>query len=188
MRKIETQEEIEQRKKRNVSIMSFSLLMILVISTLGYSFMSSDRFNGAGNSNDKIDNYGEQKISPDGRWIVNYNGKEILLISSSESIQDIIADTNFRIEDYYGKVVYIDSENAGIYSEIASSLASQGSNVKEACYEKCERDLPEKDCSDNIIVWRESEKNRVYQNESCVFIEGNMKAADAFLYKIFSAD
>ena len=100
MRKIETQEEIEQRKKRNVSIMSFSLLMILVISTLGYSFMSSDRFNGAGNSNDKIDNYGEQKISPDGRWIVNYNGKEILLISSSESIQDIIADTNFRIEDY----------------------------------------------------------------------------------------
>lgn len=188
MRKIETQEEIERRKKRNVSIMSFSLLMILVISTLGYSFMSSDKFNGANGSNDKTDNSGEQKMSPDGRWIINYNGREVLLISSPESIQDVIVDANFRIEDYYGEVVYIDSENAGIYSEIASNLAMQGLDVREACYEKCERDLPEKSCRDNIIVWRESEKNRVYQNESCAFIEGNMKAADAFLYKIFSVN
>jgi hypothetical protein len=36
-----------------------------------------------------------------------------------------------------------------------------------------------------MIVWQKGAENKVYQKDNCVFIEGDMKAADAFLYKIF---
>jgi hypothetical protein len=64
------------------------------------------------------------------------------------------------------------------------NLARYASRFQEACYGECEKDLPEKDCSEKLIVFRESEVKKVYEEGSCVIIEGDMVAVDAFLYRV----
>ena len=69
--------------------------------------------------------------------------------------------------------------------EISLSLGRYTGRIQEACYGKCDKDLPEKDCTQNLIVWKDSAENKVYSQGKCVFIEGDLRAVDAFLYKIF---
>ena len=59
------------------------------------------------------------------------------------------------------------------------------SRIQEACYGPCEEDLPEKSCEDNLIVVKESEESKIYQEENCIFIEGGTGAIDAFFYRLF---
>ena len=86
---------------------------------------------------------------------------------------------------YRGNILYIDSESEQVTGEIWNSVGRFAQRVQEACLGQCERDLPEKSCEDHIIVYREKSENRVYQDDNCVFIEGDMKAVDAFLYSAF---
>src|SRR3989344_1756426 len=75
-------------------------------------------------------------------------------------------------------------ENQEATNEIASTLGIYSQRIQLVCYGSCEQDLPEKDCSEEIIVFKDSQENKVYQEENCIFIEGDIKAVDAFLYKI----
>ena len=92
---------------------------------------------------------------------------------------------NFDIEDYYRKVVYVASDNKGAMYEIGQNLGKYTERMQEACYGNCSENLPEKNCSDLLIVFDESIERKVYQEENCVFIEGDLKAVDAFLWRIF---
>ena len=62
--------------------------------------------------------------------------------------------------------------------------------MQSACLNEseCNGDYPIKDCSNNFIIIREAEEERVFQNESCVYIQGEkeelIKLTDEFLYKI----
>jgi len=101
------------------------------------------------------------------------------------SIENIPVDISLTPESYLGGNIYIESDNQGILQELASTIGSF-SRLQEACYGKCEENLPEKTCDDNLIVWKESAENKVYQENNCVFIEGDISAADAFIYKLFN--
>ena len=70
------------------------------------------------------------------------------------------------------------------FSGITNNLGRYASRIQEACYGECERDFPEKDCSENLIVFKEMEERKIYQEEKCIFIEGDLLSVDAFLYKI----
>ena len=50
-----------------------------------------------------------------------------------------------------------------------------------------DRNLPEKECNGdyNFIVIRESEIEKVYSEDNCIFIDGDIKSIDAFIYNIF---
>lgn len=184
MRKIETQEEIEKRRKRNMMIMSVLMLGILTISTIGYSFLSSDKADGEEsqeNSENGIYAYGD-------RWVVSLNGKQLLLINHPDELKNVSADISMNANSYYNNEVYIDSANEGVYNEITINLEEFAGKVQKACYGNCEEDLPEKNCSSNLIVWKESIENKVSQQENCIFIDGDLKAVDAFLYKIFGGN
>jgi hypothetical protein len=85
-----------------------------------------------------------------------------------------------------GKPVYISADNSEVFQELASALNTQAERVQRACYGSCENDdLPEKSCNENVIVWTKNETNRVYVKDSCVFIEGDTRAVEAFLYRFF---
>jgi hypothetical protein len=87
--------------------------------------------------------------------------------------------------------------NKAASNEIINNLKGIFSRYQEACLvggcdyddvnETGNKDLPEKTCSDNLIVFDEIEnETRVWQENNCVYISGNyILGADAFLYNVF---
>jgi|SRR3989344_3768650 len=181
MRKIQTREELEKARKRNSKIFVYVILGILIFSSLGYAFFSNP--NGT-STNQEIDNTGVQNLG--GQWAFRYGDQIHYVASSPDSVKDTTISLDFGLENYAGQEIYVDSSNQGIYNEISSNLERYVSKIQRACYQNCEEDLPEKTCEDNLIVWKESEGNRVYEEGKCVFIEGDIRAVDAFIYKLFN--
>lgn len=173
MRKIESAEEIEKKVKKRARLFAILMLIILVGSTAGYAFFSNI---GDSNVQPKTDNQG--------RWEHTFNGQKLYLSNSPSSVENVDVKVSMTINDYAGKTLYIASENTGIVTEISSTLGLFTSRTQLACYGKCEKNLPEENCTENLIVWKSSAENKVYQSDKCVFIEGDMRAADAFLYTI----
>ncbi len=177
MRKIKTQGELEKKNKRNIAIMSILMLLLLVISSIGFAFISGP---GLGSENQDSQ---EQETSLYDKISIQYQGTNINLLSSYNDIQNISVDNSINAGPYLGNILYIDAKNNGILQEISSTLGRFSSRVQEVCYGKCQENLPEKNCTENLVVWRESSENKVYQQENCIFIEGDIRAADAFIYK-----
>jgi hypothetical protein len=185
MERIETKEEKEKRQKRKARIFSFIMLAIMVLSTLGYAFITYEKDSSGSNKNAKGET---QEQIGDSLWLLDYNGQQMTLSTSKEAAKNISVELFFDIKNYAGNQVYVSYENYSfVYYEISNTLGGYAKKVAPACLGKCEANLPEKNCTDLLIVYNKSDFNRVYQNENCVFIEGDIRAVDAFLYKIFSS-
>ena len=178
MRQILSQDEIAKKEKTRNTIISIVLLVIMLASTAGFAFIyNSDGTKNNANSGN-IQNQGNS-------WVSTINGQQFVFSTSTESINatkiNIIPDLN----QYYNKPLYIDTSNPGIYSELASTLGRFSQRIQYACYNNCENSsYAQKNCSDNLIVVTESNDNKVYQNKSCAFIEGDMRSVDSFLYRM----
>ena len=176
MRDIETQATKDRKRQRNSRIISIFFLSILILSSVGYAFLA---YQPSADANSNIQNNGN-------RWVIQYQDQTLAFSSSPASTADVSISINKELSNYVAKPLYIVSDNEGISYEIASNLGRYAQRTQLACYGDCEDStLPEKTCSDNIIVWISSQENKVYQDNNCIFIEGDMRAVDAFLYKIF---
>lgn len=176
MRSLQTREEAEAKKKRNTLWMSIILIGIMVLSTAGYFSLSGRKNSSSGNEN--IQQVGDE-------WIVKYGSSFLRMKNSPESVNNVSVLISNDLNSYYGKDVYIASKNSGAKYEIGQNLASYAGRMQEACYGTCEENLPEKNCTENLIVFNDSAESKVYQEQNCVFIDGDLSAVDAFLYKIF---
>ncbi len=184
IKRIESKEEAERKRKLRVSILSIILLLILVLSTLGYAFFITPNDSTNNNQTPPIEN-NQNNQNKIGRITFNYQGQQLSLLSTYQEIENIDVNITLTPANYAGKTLYISADNEGILRELAN-LGSFSARAQEACYGKCEKNLPEKNCTDNIIVWNQSLNKKVYQRDSCIFIEGNMAAVDAFLYRLFN--
>ena len=175
MRKIQSAAEIEADKKKKGRMLSVFMLIILVGSLLGYAigFRQDDSSSNSNTGNSQVNGN-----------TYRYGDIDLYFTHTKSNVSDVSVDTFLTINNYYGKKVYLSSNNSAVKNEIISTLGNFVS-IQEACYGKCDSDLPEKTCSDNMIVWQNSKENKVYQKDNCVFIDGDLKAADAYLYKIF---
>lgn len=180
MRKLESKEEIERKRKFRTTILSLLMLFILILSTLGFAFLSNTKTTQGNTGNQ------QQNQQNTGQINFQYQGNLISLVSTYESIANIPVNISIYPQFYSGSILYIDSTNQGILQELGSTLGRLSSRVQEACYGKCERNLPEKNCADNLIVWKESSEDKVFQIDNCVFIEGDISSVDAFIYKLFN--
>lgn len=182
IRKIGTKEESERKSRRNTLILSIIMISILVLSTAGYFSLREDS-GGTNTGSDKVQNVGDY-------WVINYNGEGIRVSSSPESTKNVSVIMFTKLESYAGKTVYVSSEYDGGLYEVNSALQNYAGRIQPACYGKCDKNLPEKDCNETMIVIsgldnNESESGKVYEQDNCVFISGGLNAVDAFLYRIF---
>jgi hypothetical protein len=185
IRKIGTKEEAERKSRRNTLILSIIMISILVLSTAGY-FSMRDNGTSTNTGSDKVQNVGDS-------WIINYNGESIRLSSSPESTKNVSVVMFSKLESYAGKSVYVASDYDGGFYEVGSAMQNYVGRIQQACYGKCNKDLPEKNCTDTMIVISELNNSaggagRVYEQDNCVFIEGGLNAVDAFLYHIFGVN
>lgn len=183
MRKIGSSLDIEKRKKRNVIIMSIIMLFILVGGTAGFAFIYHDSSQNAQStgSNSHTQQAGD-------KWQVRIGDQVLPFSNHPDTLESIPVEIQSNINNYAGKPLYLDSNSPTISSEIASTLGTYASRVQYACFGECSSNLPEKDCSENIIVWEDSQANSVYQQDNCIFIEGDLRAVDAFLYKVLGVN
>ena len=184
MRKILTQAEKERKSQRNVIILSVIMLGLLVLSTVGYAFLSGDKTGNQKSS-------GSSKATETGGlWAIQKDGQTFYFVNSTENVENISVNVLVTLANYAGKTLYIASDNNGIASEIGSNLGKYASRAQKACYGNCTEDLPTKNCTgtDNLIVFNKSETNKVSQRDNCVFIDGDMRAVDAFLYKLLGVN
>jgi hypothetical protein len=188
MRRLETKQESERKKKRSMKIMSILMLGLMLSSVVGFAFILHPGFGASSSSTGGGGSRSGGTGSSNGLLAVNYGGQNFYLLSSQSAISNIPVEIEFLPEDYRDNVLYVSADNPEILREIASTLGTFSSRFQEACYGACEKDLPEIDCSgeDNLIVWKDSSENKVFQDGKCVFIEGDLRAVDAFLYDLFS--
>ncbi len=181
MRKIESPEKAERKRRRDRAIIGVVLIALLVLSTAGFALNGI----GSGNSDDNGLGINEELPYYDGQnWVYALGGQKYFFANRLEEVEDVQLNIQKTLTDYSGKKLYIDSENELANGEIANNLGRFASGVQRACYGGCEEDFPEKTCSDNLIVFKDATENKVYEEENCVFVQGDLKAVDAFLYRI----
>lgn len=185
MRSIAGKEELavlEGKRTRRNKIVGLFLLIIMAVSSIGYAFLSGDDTNKDTSSQNGL------VYEKNGMWFSNIGTNQIAFSSSPESVKNISLDINVTLNDYYQEVLYYVDESNGIYSEMSYSLIPYLLRIQPACLGNCSRDAPSKNCSgsDNIVIWDKTKtENKVYQSEKCIFIEGDVKSVDAFLYRLF---
>jgi len=189
MRRILSKEEEAKRARRNQFLIGGIMILIMVASVLGYSF---SREQDASNT-DKIIYNGFEFIKQSGFWNLNKGNHQFFFKYNPKETEKINSALN-PLESYASKPLYIYSENDEAAAEIYRNLFYQNQiveRVNPACIEgeECEDNSPIKTCESNFIIIKESNSTKsIRQNNSCVFIEGDMgnltKLSDSFLFKI----
>ncbi len=169
----------EQRRTRILSVL---LLLILLGSTAGYAFLYYGE-SGATSSDAGIKEGSVQETSAG--WSFTADGKTLTLQKSPAEVADSLISVAKNPADYAGTTLYIDASNQAIFAELASTIGSYALRIQPACYGSCERNVPEVSCNETLIVWKDVADNRVYSQDNCVFIEGDMSTVDAFIYNVF---
>ncbi len=181
LKAIETAEQVKKRQRKNKIILSIFLIVLMVGSTAGYaiSLISGDSSGSSSNTRS------EQAYFNNGVWVVERDGRTFGLVTPPEESRDIPIDVSVSRSTFAGQNVYIVSESEVIEQELSQVIGAYAARLQRACYGPCdEPELPEKNCSDYLIIWSLSDEKRVYQKEKCIFIEGDISAADALLYRI----
>lgn len=178
MRQIETADIREAQRKRRQLILSVFMIVILLGSTAGYAISLIG-------DNSSTGTVGNEPYFDGSSWIVPYGGGGFRLASSPDEARTVSVSEDITSARFQGATVYLSSESDAISQTLTSVLSVFATRVQKACYGSCEdQDLPEKGCQDNVILWKPGEQRAVYTNQSCVIIEGDIVAVDAFLYRM----
>lgn len=187
MRKIISKKEEEKRGRRNQFIIGGILILVMMLSVIGYSFNKEEK-----ESVDKIIYNGIEFIKESNSWNTNIENFQFSFRYNPKETEEINSELNL-LDNYENKPLYIYSENTEAEIEIYRNLFYQNQivqRVQDACLggEKCDKDSPIKNCENNFIIIKESNNTEVKQQENCVFIRGKnedlVKISDSFLFKI----
>lgn len=193
MRKILDKKDEASQKKKNSLIIGISLILLMTFSTLGYAFFSSlgnQQFKGK-----TIEFNGlEFEQTNYGSWVFSIQGYNFEMAYNPLDTENISVITTKTIQDYSNLPLYfgINSEediNSRGISEIALNLDSFILRSGIACLdEECSEIYPVKNCSDNLILFEETEFTSVRDESGCIYIYSSQdeveRASDAFLYTL----
>jgi hypothetical protein len=189
MRKIISKESEQKKRKRNQWIIGIILIVVMGLSTIGYSLSSGDKTND-GTSSIVYNNLQFTKNS--GFWNVEKDNLAFSFTYSPNEVNKTSFPLNL-INTYSGKPLYLYTENSNAGTEVYRNFVYLNKIVQrmqEACPEgqTCTWDIPTKNCTNNFIIIKTANESSIKQSENCVFIYGKkedlVKLTDSFLYKI----
>jgi hypothetical protein len=191
MKKLMTRAERAKINRRNQFLVGVVLIVLMIISTLGYALMGG---SSSTEENQRIDYNGIRFQQNSGVWIFEIGNQVFGTRYNPKEVEDIEVPITMTLQSYVNQpLYYVEGIGEPVY-EIAGNLNERYVlRLQEACLEETNntrcQDLPMKDCGvDNVIVIQESDDERIYQEENCVFIRASLanqtRYADAFLFKI----
>lgn len=187
MRKIISKKEEDKKNRRMQLVVGFFLILIMALSTIGYSLNNNQE-----NNSEKIIYNGIEFVVENNLWTANIgNFKFGFLYNPTET--EKINSTLKYLNEYNNLPLYIYSENSDAMMEVYRNLFYSNQiveRVQEACPEGkiCNEEIPIKNCTNNFIIITKAEVREVRQEQNCVFISGKdeelVKITDGFLFKI----
>lgn len=197
IRKIQTEEEKEKVQRRNRTIISVVLALIMLFSTAGYFAFD---FADSSGLKEVEQNGVKFKQTDYGSWKFTISSYDFETRYLPQDLSNISISTTKVLSDYNGKVLYFSNEPVIDFSSIAMQEITRllGNFILRANYacldNNCTQNYAIKNCAeDNIIIFKKSISNvsRISEKEKCVVIEYNSnipreeeRIADAFFYKI----
>jgi len=192
MRKISTKQDRLKKQKRNTLVISLVLVIILALSIFG---IVANSFGSSDNTNDKTTIYNGYEFYASGSfWILEQGDFKFIFSSNPSELENVSIESNELnlLPEYAQKTLYIYSDESTANYQIYQNLDLFLTRIQPACLEQdksiCAEDLPIKGCEDNFIVIKKSDKNKLTQQDKCVFIEAKTedltKVIDIFLLKI----
>ncbi|MDD5012680.1 MAG: hypothetical protein PHQ66_03505 [Candidatus Nanoarchaeia archaeon] len=187
MRKIISREEEERKRKGSQLLVGGILILVMVLSVLGYSLGSQEE-----EKTEKVNYGGFSFLKQNGFWILDLENLKFYFEYNPNEVEKIGGVLN-PLKNYLDKPVYIYSENSEAEAEIYKNLFYYNQIVERmqnACpeEEKCDESWPVKTCENNFVILRESNETGIKQEGNCVFIDGKredlVELSDVFLYKI----
>jgi len=184
LRKIKSEKEIQVRNKRLQFVVGVVLIGLLVLASMGY--FASERFRGDSETAQatRIQYGGKTYFRQNDLFILQIENRSFYFFNLPNESRGIYLNQS-SFEDYSGKPLYIVNPQRGL-DLILMNLEFVYSRWQTVCLEEsCEKNLPLKDCSENLIVFVEDENTKVERRENCIFIYGNFeKGVDAFSYSL----
>ncbi len=180
MRSLHTSHELVEKQQKQGRFLLIFMLTILVVSSIGYAFLSNP---DTSSENEQQAQSGFQEAG--GEWVVIRDGQQLVFTYAPEAVTNVSLALTMTLNSYYQQQVYYVTESAALPAELQRTLALYTGRMQEACLGSCATNLPEKNCSSLLIVWNQSGENQVTQEDRCVFIQGDLRAVDAFLYHLF---
>jgi len=186
MRRIISKKIENKKQRRNQLIIGGILILIMVLSIVGYSF------NNQQNKEEKIIYNNIEFMKEENFWYANIGDFQFSFRYNPEETGENNYQLN-KLNVYSGDPLYLYAENSEAGIEIYRNLFYYNQisqRIQYACIEgeKCEGDYPMKNCEDNFIIIKESDDEEIIQDNNCVFIKGKnenlIKLTDSFLYKI----
>lgn len=183
MRKISSTKEEERKNRRNQIIIGGLLILIMGLSTIGYSTLRNNS-----SETEKIVYNGIKFIREDNLWKTKIGDYEYAFFYNPNEVEEV--NVQKRISDYQDVPLYVSYEDSNAMLEIYKNLFVNGvvERIQEACLEEeCNDNFPIKNCTDNFIVIKKSSINKVEERDNCIFIYGDeniTKMSDGFLFKI----
>ncbi|MCK9570609.1 hypothetical protein M0R72_16795 [Candidatus Pacearchaeota archaeon] len=186
MRKIISKETDAKKQRRTQFIVGILLVLIMVLSTIGYSL------NNQEDNSEKIIYNEFEFVKENNLWNTNVGNFQFVFLYNPTETEEIESDLNY-LNEYDNLPLYIYSENSDAMMEIYRNLFYYNQiveRVQEACPEgeKCDEEIPIKNCTNNFIIIKKSEISEVRQEDNCVFISGKdedlARITDGFLFKI----
>lgn len=178
MKPIQTASAIEEKQRKRKRLGGIIIIGLLLLSTLGFAI------SGTGIVREQT----KEGLQFDGQsWTYFVSGTpRYRFVYGLADLDFSNIETTKTLVDFTGKKLFIDSGDNSALQEIALNLGNHVSRVAEACYGPCTRDVPEMTCDteDILLVVKPSEVPLVYEENNCVFINGDLKEVDAFLYRI----
>lgn len=189
MRNIESKKEIEKRQRKNQWIIGGILILIMMGSTFGIIVNSF----GTKTDVNKVTYNGYKFTNQNDFWTTTIGSYKFIFKYNPTQVERIDSNLSY-LTSYSGIPVYISSEDYVSEVEIYRNLGNIVQRFQGACLSEknCPENWPIKDCSNNFIIIRKANESNVYQNQSCVFIEGKeedlTQLTDESLFKILSID
>ncbi len=201
MKKIISKTDEEKRKKRNQTIGGIFLILVMIGSTFA---IIVDSF-GKEDSIKRINYNGIEFVKQNELWFTRIGNLNFAFKNNPKEVEKINSELN-SVENYYGKPLYISSENEAAEFEISQNLNEIFQRMQKACFknegnlsfdasffeEECNDNSPIKTCEDNFIIIKNNNKTKMIQEKNCVFIQGPQenltKIADEFLFKILKIE
>lgn len=177
MKRIMSKAEEHKKQARTRLIIGSFLIGLMLLSVIGFIFITAGG----------IVSQASQEENPYGNYeVVQKDGVNFYFTSPKSEVENIPVTMSKSLQDYFGQTVYVSAYDYEVFNLLSLNLGLYVSRIQQACYseEECTQNVPVKDCSQGIIVYRPSEENKVYQEEECVFVEGDLSSLDAFTYQL----
>ena len=189
IRKLVSKKDLKKKQRRNQYILASILVFILFGSVFGIIAGSF----GKSSSTKKISYNGLDFLQENGYYVLTIGDAKFYFLENPHSVANftkkITVSKTFK--DFLLKPLYIYSDNPVISAEIHRNLNVYVQRIQPACLkeEEClNNDWPIKTCQENFIFIRTSDKNKIYEKDNCIFIEGRQedltKLTDGFLFQI----